>query len=1114
MLSLRRYRQALIWFLLLAGLAGADPVWDCLQQARPGLARPKVKTASPLQLALIAQAEGESGQAWQLIRQLEKSYQPGTQPAEFFWVRGLLLRGESWDLSQKNLAGVLQRPCTRELRLAALSMLAQGAAEQHLDGESQQYWSEATAQASLLPPGSVAPHVRLALVQANLHLLHAQPAHALSSLLTARALAQQARLPALSALVELKIAEVEMELADWQAFPNTCLRALEDARECPEPWLVEKICGFWVEQQLARRSEPRAVSQCVNALDMASGWFEGSARLAVLRSLARARTVGLNQRREGLALLDTALGQCPAGRLRVRLLLERLNQTPREERRPVIERLLRDFPALGPLEPEDPLVRALPRQGLWAALAETYLPEQPQRAEQIFERARAEAATPAARLEVANYELMRYNSSGALGPARQAMGRLLELARAAPPDAETSRLIRSQMFALRNEARQMTRLLMSDEIRPAPESPALLVLSELLREETLQARLEREIYERIRRAQNYKEALEAYMARAELLMAQSRWGEAVLALERMQQSARQGGWPLREAAASRMLADACWMLGRPERAVESISAAERLYATSPNSRDQRAAVDCRLLRAYFLLRSQRLEEAQAICLANSGPWFTFLQARCLLAAGRNEAARQTLAGFRFDEGPPEVGRLVFLARCTAEAGPLYQQAYERAQRLGSLSVRDVCLEWAAWLRQRGQEAPALALESRTAERVLALLAEYPLEVRERLLDLPATQKLLKSSRPTAGPGAEAPRESRRSFLARLNEIRQRYPGLDSVLTVSPTDLAALQESLPGNRVLVEYFSADTDLYAMRVDSEGCRVVQVAVEKAVLQSWVEQLRGALSRGRELPSGSAQQLYLSLVACLGPGLEGKQVQVIPNGFFWYLPWDVLQDDQGRYLVETQEWSCVAASELMRWGFRPRPPLELERAVAVGGITPELPATSDEARQVASLFPHGLALLGDQASSTELVRRAPQAQVLHLAAHSGLSSDLNQTYIELSDGHFSLEQVYGLQLERGSKVVLSSCESALGQVAPGREVSSLASAFLASGASSVVATLWRVDDADSAEFFRRFYPLLLQKHSISAALRQARLECLADPNLRRPHCWGAYQLIGDPG
>ena len=165
------------------------------------------------------------------------------------------------------------------------------------------------------------------------------------------------------------------------------------------------------------------------------------------------------------------------------------------------------------------------------------------------------------------------------------------------------------------------------------------------------------------------------------------------------------------------------------------------------------------------------------------------------------------------------------------------------------------------------------------------------------------------------------------------------------------------------------------------------------------------------------------------------------------------------------------------------------------------------------VASLFPNSQSLIGPEANSKELLRWAPQAQILHVATHSGLSRTLNQTYIELSDGPFSLEQVYGLNLLRGSRVVLSSCESALGQTDPGREVSSLATAFLAGGASSVLATLWRVEDNTSAAFFQRFYPHLLKLGSTSKALRQTRLDCLADPALRAPWGWGAYQLFGEP-
>jgi hypothetical protein len=303
----------------------------------------------------------------------------------------------------------------------------------------------------------------------------------------------------------------------------------------------------------------------VTSLEAAQDWFQGEARLAVTRQLARAYALGLNQRAKGKSLLDSALRQCKQPRLRVRILAERFSQiSPGDKlaRRTALLELNGSLQKLGALQPEDPILRALPRHGGMAALAETYLPDDPEKAQETFRQAEAQAPNAARRLEVVNYELTRYTAVNAMPLARKTLTRLLEMLKEAPLDQETARLVRSQMFALRSEASQFKRLLLVDDIRPAPESPATIVLTQLLHEQALQSRLERSIYDRIRLAQNYKASCDAYQARAELLLAQGRWGEGILALERVQQSARDGGWPLRQAQARRMTADAFWTLGR------------------------------------------------------------------------------------------------------------------------------------------------------------------------------------------------------------------------------------------------------------------------------------------------------------------------------------------------------------------------------------------------------------------------------------------------------------------------------------------------------------------------------------------------------------------------
>ena len=1078
------------------------------------MARQRLKQPTLLQSAQLAQAEGDVGEAWRLLRQLEGSYRPGQQPPQFFWLRAQLLRDNQWNLAQQNLRGVVAGSSPPPLRLLGLLALAQGLDLEGQTARADEFWLQAAHLASEMQPQRGAWVIHVALAQADRQIQKDRHDQALMTLVNARALAQSENLPALLALVQLKIAETEAELADWEAFADNCQAALLTAAKLGEGWLIEKVCSYWVDQQLQRSSDVASARRCLTALQRTEPRLQGAGRLHLLNQLARLQALGLNQRAAGLATLDRAVQLCPADKLEVRLLAERFRLTPasdQEDRRRQLLHIQEDLSKLGPLQPEDLVARKLPPFGLWAALGETYLPQEPERADELFEKALASSPDRTAKLRVLCFQMSRSAQLGVLPAARRSLQQLNDLMRSAPLDAQALAVVGDLIVELDGGSRHLGRLFMTDDVHPPAESPVVVFLQQLLADGELQQRLDRQVYDRIRQARSPQESCQSYLARTRLLLAQGRAPEASLAAEKMADFAHKGGLAQQEAQALRLLAELRWSLGVYEPAMATCRQAELLYGASASAQDQQAGQDCRRLRAYFLLRNGRAGEALALCQSVSDPWSIFLAGRCHAELGHRAEAQAAFAGCTFQDALSEAGRLVFQARCSAQPDALYQRAYDIARRKDSLIVREICLDWAASLRARKQEGEAVKLEEETRARISQLLLQYPAEVRERLLDQPLTQLLFPSRR---DPSPVEARQSRRGFLARLNEVRQRYPRMDNEMGVSPSDLVALQETMPADRVLVQYFAGDADLYLMRVDRQGCQLFQLAVEKEILHGWIQEVRQALSQRQALPEVAARRLYLSLVAPLGADLQGKQIQVIPGGLFWYLPWDVLRDQQGHYLVENLEWSCVSPSELLRSRFADPPGKDsLEQVVAVGGSNPELPATAAEARMVAALFPQSQALVGAQASTDELVRWAPQADILHLATHSGLSPSLNQTYIELSDGPFTLEQVYGLHLRPRCRVVLSSCESALGQTDPGREVSSLATAFLVGGASSVVATLWRVEDDTSRVFFQRFYPHLLRLGSTSKALRQTRLDSLADPKSREPWGWGAYQLIGQP-
>ena len=92
----------------------------------------------------------------------------------------------------------------------------------------------------------------------------------------------------------------------------------------------------------------------------------------------------------------------------------------------------------------------------------------------------------------------------------------------------------------------------------------------------------------------------------------------------------------------------------------------------------------------------------------------------------------------------------------------------------------------------------------------------------------------------------------------------------------------------------------------------------------------------------------------------------------------------------------------------------------------------------------------------------------------------------------------------------VVLGGCESALGKVVPGDEITCFARAFLRAGANSVIVTLWEIDDESTAEFMKEFYGRIYkQKESRSEALRNTQLDFISKGF--EPYHWAAFQLVG---
>ncbi|HEX8290692.1 MAG TPA: CHAT domain-containing tetratricopeptide repeat protein, partial [Pyrinomonadaceae bacterium] len=227
--------------------------------------------------------------------------------------------------------------------------------------------------------------------------------------------------------------------------------------------------------------------------------------------------------------------------------------------------------------------------------------------------------------------------------------------------------------------------------------------------------------------------------------------------------------------------------------------------------------------------------------------------------------------------------------------------------------------------------------------------------------------------------------------------------------------------------------------------------------------------------------------------------------------------------------------------------------------------LPGSEEEADRIAKILPGAQVLKGPAATEAALKQsRAPS--ILHIATHAffpetvpwGTSQDmskvpgnedkkltqslmniflrfyqtregidhvysLSQTGIVLAgantrrtpggeDGILTAFELSGLDLWGTRLVVLSACETAVGDVERGNGVYGLKRALALAGAESQVMSLWKVDDETTRAIMVRFYTRLRAGEGRSEALRQIRLEILKSQDYSHPYYWAGFIQSGD--
>ena len=114
---------------------------------------------------------------------------------------------------------------------------------------------------------------------------------------------------------------------------------------------------------------------------------------------------------------------------------------------------------------------------------------------------------------------------------------------------------------------------------------------------------------------------------------------------------------------------------------------------------------------------------------------------------------------------------------------------------------------------------------------------------------------------------------------------------------------------------------------------------------------------------------------------------------------------------------------------------------------------------------------------------------------------------------DGIVTAYELSGMNLQGTDLVVLSACETGVGEIQNGEGVFGLRRSFQLAGAETVVMSLWQVADNSTAKLMVDFYEGLDEGKNKVQALRSAALALRSQPGYEHPYYWGAFILSGNP-
>ncbi len=394
----------------------------------------------------------------------------------------------------------------------------------------------------------------------------------------------------------------------------------------------------------------------------------------------------------------------------------------------------------------------------------------------------------------------------------------------------------------------------------------------------------------------------------------------------------------------------------------------------------------------------------------------------------------------------------------------------------------------------------------------------------------------------------------------LKEIERKYPDFfEAKFQQEVVSVQTIQkEVLSDQQAFTEYFLGDSSLFAFTILKDTFFVHSIKkdfpLEKLVedmLQGIYDPFSGEkdLKLSTQKYASSAHELYQKLVAPIVTQIPKQTEWIIaPDGVLGYLPFDALISKAPENLLDfstynyllndyqiSYTYSATLLQEMRLHKHKNQSPKNLlafapsfqnesvktyTNNTATRSFLGPLAFNQESVLAIKNIIKAN-AFLDKTATKSQFLKLADQYRIIHLATHGKANDNIGEySFLAFYFSSDSLQnnllynhELYQLRLN-ADMVVLSACETGIGELQRGEGIISLARGFSYAGAKSIITTLWSVNDKSSQILMKYFYEYIDAGYAKDQALRQAKLDYLQKNKIDgiAPYYWAGVVPFGD--